>query len=375
MLPLGYYTILDLLHDRWRTLLTILSLAVVVAGYLLLTSLSKAFLNAGKQSQVTDNLVIISADAIDPMESSLDEEILETVKEIAPNQILRTFPTLFRHLNIDGRIVQVRAVPLEEMSGALELHLVGGVWPLSPHQIVVDEVIAIASAWNIGSVVNIYGTDFQVTGLVRSGENNLGAIWMAYSEGQLLFGSQNGFQIAYLPLAPGADPETVCSMLQNNPKIINNYDVYLENAVSDGYNQINHNLVSLCGIMSVIALMAITFGIYNSISLSLTERSHEIGLLRLVGFTQGKLRRILVARALVLTGASYCLGWVAMIIYINIRNKQTPAGFTDAPLTLGMTLSASILGLILATGFAFLGVWFSSNRLATLNQLSGSGEA
>jgi ABC-type antimicrobial peptide transport system permease subunit len=240
---------------------------------------------------------------------------------------------------------------------------------------VVDEVIAIASAWNIGSVVNIYGTDFQVTGLVRSGENNLGAIWMAYSEGQLLFGSQNGFQIAYLPLAPGADPETVCSMLQNNPKIINNYDVYLENAVSDGYNQINHNLVSLCGIMSVIALMAITFGIYNSISLSLTERSHEIGLLRLVGFTQGKLRRILVARALVLTGASYCLGWVAMIIYINIRNKQTPAGFTDAPLTLGMTLSASILGLILATGFAFLGVWFSSNRLATLNQLSGSGEA
>jgi ABC-type transport system, involved in lipoprotein release, permease component len=375
VLPLGYYTILDLLHDRWRTLLTILSLAVVVAGYLLLTSLSKAFLNAGKQSQVTDNLVIISADAIDPMESSLDEEILETVKEIAPNQILRTFPTLFRHLNIDGRIVQVRAVPLEEMSGALELHLVGGVWPLSPHQIVVDEVIAIASAWNIGSVVNIYGTDFQVTGLVRSGENNLGAIWMAYSEGQLLFGSQNGFQIAYLPLAPGADPETVCSMLQNNPKIINNYDVYLENAVSDGYNQINHNLVSLCGIMSVIALMAITFGIYNSISLSLTERSHEIGLLRLVGFTQGKLRRILVARALVLTGASYCLGWVAMIIYINIRNKQTPAGFTDAPLTLGMTLSASILGLILATGFAFLGVWFSSNRLATLNQLSGSGEA
>jgi ABC-type antimicrobial peptide transport system permease subunit len=375
VLPLGYYTILDLLHDRWRTLLTILSLAVVVAGYLLLTSLSKAFLNAGKQSQVTDNLVIISADAIDPMESSLDEEILETVKEIAPNQILRTFPTLFRHLNIDGRIVQVRAVPLEEMSGALELHLVGGVWPLSPHQIVVDEVIAIASAWNIGSVVNIYGTDFQVTGLVRSGENNLGAIWMAYSEGQLLFGSQNGFQIAYLPLASGADPETVCSMLQNNPKIINNYDVYLENAVSDGYNQINHNLVSLCGIMSVIALMAITFGIYNSISLSLTERSHEIGLLRLVGFTQGKLRRILVARALVLTGASYCLGWVAMIIYINIRNKQTPAGFTDAPLTLGMTLSASILGLILATGFAFLGVWFSSNRLATLNQLSGSGEA
>lgn len=375
MVALGYYTLLDLLHDRWRSLLTMLSLAVVVAGYLLLTSLSRAFLIAGKQSHVTDNLVIISADVIDPMESSLDAEILETVQEIAPRQILRTFPTLFRHLNIEGRILQVRAVPLEEMVDALELHLLEGDWPLSSHQIVVDEEIARASGWKIGSAVNIYGTDFKVTGLVRSGESNLGAIWMAYPEGQLLFGSQNGFQIGYLPLAPGADPESVCSTLQNNPKIINNYTVYLENAVSDGYNQINHNVVSLCGIMAIIALLAITFGIYNSVSLSLTERSHEISLLRLVGFTQGKLRGILVARALVLTMASYCLGWVATVVYFYIRNRQTPAGFTDAPLTLEMTLSASLIGLFLAIGFAFLGVWLTSNHLARLNPLTGSEEA
>jgi ABC-type antimicrobial peptide transport system permease subunit len=375
VVALGYYTLLDLLHDRWRSLLTMLSLAVVVAGFLLLTSLSMAFLNAGKQSRVTNNLVIISADAIDPMESSLDEIILKTIQEISPSQILRTFPTLFRHLNIEGRIVQVRAVPIEEMSDALELHLLEGDWPLSSHQIVVDEEIARASGWKVGSAVNIYGTDFKVTGLVRSGENNLGAIWMAYPEGQLLFGNQNGFQIGYIPLVPGADPETVCSTLQNNPKIINTYTVYLENSVSDGYNQINHNLVSLCGIMAIIALLSITFGIYNSVSLSLTERSHEIDLLRLIGFTQGKLRGILVARALVLTVASYCLGWAAIVFYSFLRNKQTPAGFTEAPLTLGMTFSTSIIGLILAIAFAILGVWLTSSRLATLNPLTGSGEA
>ena len=72
MLALGYFTFKDLLHDRWRSLLTIISLAVVVAGYLLLASLSRAFLFVGKQSQVTNNLVIITADSVDPMESSLD---------------------------------------------------------------------------------------------------------------------------------------------------------------------------------------------------------------------------------------------------------------------------------------------------------------
>jgi hypothetical protein len=55
MLALGYFTFTDLIHDRWRSLLTIFSLAVVVFGYLLLASLSQAINNFGKQTSVTQN--------------------------------------------------------------------------------------------------------------------------------------------------------------------------------------------------------------------------------------------------------------------------------------------------------------------------------
>jgi hypothetical protein len=37
-----------------------------------------------------------------------------------------------------------------------------------------------------------------------------------------------------------------------------------------------------------------------------------------------------------------------------------------------MPLSASLLGLVLATAFAFLGVWLTSGRFAMLNPLTGS---
>ena len=372
MLALVYFTFKDLVHDRWRSLLTLLSLVVVAAAYLLLASLSRAFLVVGSQPQVTHNLVILSADAIDPMESSLDEEILQTARGVAPDLIQRAFPTLFRHLDIQGRVIQVRAVPLEEMPEALGLTLVQGGWPSGARQVVVGEEIAQVTAWRIGSIVNIYGTGFQVTGLVRSAENNLGAIWMTYSEGLNLFGMRHGFQVGYLPLAPMADPESVRARLQADPRINPRYSIYLENAVSAGYNQVNHNLVTLSGIMAVISLLAITFWIYNSISLSLTERCHEIALLRILGFTQARLRGFLLARVLVITLAAYGLGWTGLFFYIRYLNANAILGFSEAPLTLSLDLATSLLGLILANVFAFIGVWLTSRQIAALNPLTGS---
>ena len=372
MFALGYFTIKDLIHDRWRSLMTIVSLAVVVAGYLLLASLSRAFLTVGKQSQVTDNLVLLSANAIDPMESSLDETVLQTAQAIAPERIQRVFPTLFRHMDIGGQILQVRAVPQDEMPAAMDLSLIQGDWPSGGQQVVVGYDLARAESWSIGSIVNIYGGDFQVTGLVRAKDNNLSAIWMTYPAGQRLFGMQHGFQVGYLVLAPSADPESVGAALQADPRIASRYTVYLENAVSEGYNQLNHNLVSLSSIMSIISLLAITFGIYNSTSMSLTERSYEISLLRVVGFTQGKLRGFLLSRALVLTLMAYSLGWGLLACYFYYRNLYAPLNFSEAPMYLGLTLSATLLGLGLSAVFAFLGVWLTSGRLATMHQLNGS---
>jgi len=230
--------------------------------------------------------VIISADALDPMESSLNSDILQIARRVAPDQILRAFPVLFRHLTIQGRILQVWAVPLDEMPAALGLSLLEGRWPSGNREIVISQGVSQATSWKPGSTVNIYGSDFQVTGLVRAGENNYGAVWMIYTAGQSLFGTQRGFQIAYFPLTPLANPEHVRQELQANPGISSGYAVYLENALSDRYGQVNHNLVTLSNIMALVSLLAIILGIYNATSLSLSERSLEIGLLRMIGFTR-----------------------------------------------------------------------------------------
>jgi ABC-type antimicrobial peptide transport system permease subunit len=368
---LAYFIVRDLIHDRWRSLLTFLSLAVVVVGFLLLASLAGVFQAFGCQSHVTGNLVIISADALDPMESSLDPDLLQTALQIAPDQIQRAFPMLFRHLTIQGRILQVSAVPLDEMTGALHLTLLAGGWPTGPGQVVVSSSVARAASWQVGSQVNIYGTDFQVAGLVRSAGDDYGALWMTYPEGQRLFGMARGFQIAVLALVPSADPESVRRKLQADPRISVRYAVYLENALSDRYSQVNHNLLTLSYLLALLSLSAITFGIYNATSLTLAERGHEVGLLRVIGFTQARLSGFLFARTLVLTLAAYGLGWVASLILLHYLATHIPIDLLVAPIDLSLSPSACMIGMGLAGLFAWAGIWLTTRRLAVHSPLAG----
>jgi ABC-type antimicrobial peptide transport system permease subunit len=363
------FVIKDLIIDGWRSLLTMISLAVVVVGYLLLASLAQSILVLTSPAQVSNNLLIVSANTIDPMDSSLDESILQTALEITPNQIQRAFPVIFRHLTIDGRIMQVRALPLEEMPTALALTLIQGEWPAGLYQVVVSEGAAQLASWKIGSSVNIYGTDFQVTGMVRSTENAFGSLWMTYTAGQHLFGSSRGFQVGFLVLAPSTNPESVRLRLLADPRISPNFNVYLENVFTNDYNQSTNNLLVLCSLMVLVSLLAITFGIYNATTLSLTERSIDIGLLRLIGFSLRNLRGFLFVRALILIMAAYGLGWVVSMIFIHLQRIQASVDIVF--LSLRLTVFSSLSGLGLAVIFAFLGVWFTSRRLAGLKPMNG----
>lgn len=373
MRALGYFTFRDLVYDWGRSLLTILSLAVVVVSYLLLSALSQAFIFFGRQPQPSSNLVIVSADVLDPMDSSLTEDVLQTARLVAPKQIQAAFPTIFRHMSIQNHILQVRAAPLEPMQNALALTLLKGKWPDGPRQVVLSEGALQITSWKIGDSIMIYGKDFQVVGLVRAGGNKFATVWMTYVEGQSLFGARRGFQIGTLQLFPSADPERARAFLQADPRLSGRYSVYLENTLNARYNQVNHDLLTLSGIQVLISLLAITFGTYNAINLTLAERSHEILLLRVIGFSQARLRSFLLAHTLVLSSSAYFLGWMAAFIFTRYQHTHAPISIQAAPLVLQLSVPASLLGFILTVAFAFLGVSLTSGRLSTLG-LSARGD-
>jgi ABC-type antimicrobial peptide transport system permease subunit len=373
MTALWYFTLKDLLQDRWRSLLTVLSLAVLVVGFLLLGAQAQSYILYSGQTMPTNNIMIIAADTTDPMDSSLDESVLQAARRIAPGELQAAFPSLFRHLNIDGRVMQVRAAPLEEMQTHLSLRLVQGRWPSAPQEVVVSDGAALLGSWKPGSIVNIYGTDFTVSGVLRTDENMFGALWMTYPDGLKLFGTQRGFQIGYLSLDPGVQAEGVRQRLLADPAFAACCVAYRESAYIDENNHAQDNLLILTIMLTLVALLAFTFSVYNATSLSLAERSREIGLLRLLGFTRGRVRVFLLARTLLLVLLAYGLGGTAAALLITrLRIHSTYQMVFEV---LRMDALTTWAGLVLALVFAILGVWFTSGRLAALDPLGREGAA
>ncbi len=372
MKALGYFTIKDILHDCWRSVLTISSLVVIMIGYLILSAASNTIKTVGQQTVPSSNLVVVAANVIDPMESTLDDSLLTTISDVDPGYIDRTFPVIFRHLRVEDRISQVRAVPVSEMPLSLGLTLVEGSWPAAIHEIVVGESLAQASKWKTGSLVNIYGSNFSVSGIVRSNERNSGSIWLDYEAGRDLFVQRKGYQAAYLVLVPGTDPEVVRAFLQADPNIEGQYTVYLESALSSNYQQLSRNIILLGSIMAAFALGAVTFGIYNATSLSLAERSRQVILLRVLGFSRQKIHLVLTARALGLTLIAYAVSLAAALAIFAYQHAYMALGISDLQVSLNLSTGSVLAGMGLSLLFTIAGVSLTTRNLLKINLAEGS---
>lgn len=373
MLTILIFTVKDLRHDRLRSGLTVLGIAAIVVAYLLLTALSQAFYVYTRQPHPSSGLVILAADALDPMESTLDESVLQSALAATPQHITRAFPVIFRHLNIAGQIMQVRAVPPQELTASFDLSLTAGEWADDPGEFVVNAQLAQIVGWQPNSVVTIYGSPFTLTGLVASQHSNSSAIWLNYADAEQLFGTRRGFQLVYLKLQPQSDPEAVRAALQADPALAACCRVYLESTLGTLYYQVNHNLITLTNLLAVIALLAITFGVYTATHLSLLERSHEVGLLRVLGFSSAAVGAVLLARTLLLALAAYGVGWAATTAFIAYHRAHVPMGISAAPLALTLPPGMVLLGLALTAAFACLGTWLSAAQSARRNPLAGEG--
>jgi hypothetical protein len=81
------YIFKDLLFDRGRSILTIISLAAVIVSTMVASALSELFMQFGSITESgSSNLLILSDYALSPMQSKLDDVILQTAAGIVRRQ-------------------------------------------------------------------------------------------------------------------------------------------------------------------------------------------------------------------------------------------------------------------------------------------------
>lgn len=360
------YLLIDLFYEWGRSLLTVGSLALIACAFLLITSLGVAFRSFGEQAPAA-NLVLVSSGVLNPADSTLTHALLDDVRRFAeqvygPGALQAAVPIIFRHTLVEDGSVQLFAVPLDQAASLQELRLIEGSWPVGARQTAASRWLAQQHGWQIGSRFDVYGQTFNLTGIVDSPGRKTLSLWMPYTTGQDLFGSGDNFQMAFLCMRSDIEPQEARSFLEQTPRLAGSYAVYLEEQLNERYTQVTRSLLAVTGMINLVALLVITFGAYNAAWLTLSERSREIALLQVFGFSQGSLRALLAARLLLLSLASYAAGFGLAAWSISRLKNASSWSIQGVQLELELPLQQGLLGLALMTAFCLFGAWMSGRE-------------
>ncbi len=355
----------DLIRDGWRTLITVVNLLVFICIYFALAAFAEATYKFGNQPTDRSALILISRNVFDPSESVVTNEDFVPAQELIPMYVSSVSPLIFKIIQVNGNLMQLRAARLEDMEEIHSLQLIEGFWPLRDDQVVIGEGTAVISNWNIGDVLHIYGSDFAISGIVRAPGTKYSSIWMTLDTATHLFDSVGKYQFAWIRVPTGVDVEQVRAMLQADPRLATRFDVYLADNLYQEYSKAVSDLKNVSGMLVILALLAVMLGTYCNIFLVLTERKKEITILRAVGYQSGTIRSLITIRTLLQVCFGYLISWGFITLLLNRFNQVNPLSLHSIPLPVSISSTTFLIGLVLSLLFAWIGVWLPTRQLLT----------
>ena len=287
--------------------------------------------------------------ALLPVELAGDVAALPEVEVVAP---VRDHP-----VTIDGDGDWLVASDLDAMLEVADIgEIAGDMSDMGPGEIAVSEDWAAEHAAPIGTAIDVEyadGARGQLTVVATYTEDNLfGNVLVDTSVVDPHSARVNDF-IVMIGLADGVDLEDGRAAIESvtsgyGDPLIETSDEYLE-AQGAQLDQMLGLVYGLLGIAVIIALI----GIANTLSLSLHERTRELGLLRAVGQTRGALRSTVRWESVIvaLFGTLGGVGLGTLLCFGLVRAISASEGFgTFAPsyTSLGVILAVSVVAGVVA---------------------------
>ncbi len=360
-----YFVFKDLYVDGFRSLITIVNLLVFISCYFGIVAYAEATYKFGHQPTDKTALIMISLNIFDPQESIVTNQDLLPAEEMIPKYVNKISPVIFKYLKVNGYLVQVRATRLEDMQSVHSLKIVRGEWPDGKKEVIIGEGIVAFTNWKIGDTLHIFGNDFLVVGVVSAPGTKFSSVWMTLDTAYDLLSINGEYQIGWIQLQPNVDPEMVRTSLQNDPRIINRFEVYYADNLYKQFTNALSDMQGLSGILLFLALCAVMLGTYCNIFLILTERRREITILRAIGMQSKAVRAIITLRMLIQVTISYLLSWGITSIVLNWFNQIDPMSLNYNPLPVYISGLSLLVGYILCLIFGGLGVLIPTRHLRT----------
>ena len=201
------------------------------------------------------------------------------------------------------------------------LRLTAGSYPTGPGQVMIDKGTAEKQGLRTGDKIRVAASgparDFQVVGIARFGSvDSIGTATLAFFDlrtAQELYGKQGRFDEVLVAGRPGTDPAALRAdlkrSLRNDASVFTakEQDRFTLNGLTDFLGILQKILLAF----GLVGVFVGAFIIFNTLSITVAQRTRELALLRSIGASRRQVMRSVMIEALVIGVLASMVGLVA----------------------------------------------------------------
>ena len=367
---------------KFRTVLTaiaiVLGVAMMSGAYVLTDTIDKAFnaifveSYAGTDAVVSGKGADISFEGEQSEPPPIPEDVLEQVRAVEGVEVATGSVTDFQTklLKPDGESIDTGGAPsfafgLEtapEYDRFNPLNLVEGSWPSGAEEVAIDEGVADDESLAVGDRIGVAALgpaqEYEIVGIARYGDvSSLGGATFAIFDiptAQKLVEKEGQLDAVQAAAQDGVAPEELVARIRRELGTSVTVRSGTEQASEDSdevatfTSIIRYFLLSFAGI----ALFVGAFVIFNTLSITVAQRTREFATLRTVGASRRQVLGSVILEALVIgllasviglfAGLGLAVGLNELFVALNLDLPQTETVFATRTIVVSLLVGTSI---------------------------------
>lgn len=368
-----------ILNNLWRratrSLLTVLGIAIGVAAVVALGAMAQGIgKNYGNALGLSNDLLITQANTYDVIFSSLDQDLDQRIRAIP--DVTNVEPGVFSWIVVgDTPYFLIYGYPAGSVAMA-HYRIVEGKPVTGPGQIAVGRRGADALGLGVDGTLRVKGVPYRIVGIYETGqgmEESGGVVTL--EDAQTIAAKSRKVSLFQVGLHPAADLAQVIQRIEA-------LDKQITVSTASDYQSGQDWTALLQGFAWSIAAIAILIGglgMMSAMVMSVLERTREIGTLRALGWSRGRVLRMILGEAVALSLTGGVLG-----ILIGVALAWTVGRIPGVGAFLEGSFSPGIFvqGVVTALALGLVGGWYPAWTAANLQPVEalryeggGAGES
>ncbi len=336
----------NLLQRKTRTLLTLVGIAIGVAGVVALGAMAEGFINSYTTVLTSSgaDVIVAQADAADLLFSAVDDSVKPQIESIGGvSQVSGTLMGMVTTPDVPYFIV----LGVEPNTFAMRhFKIIEGKPLVSSREVLLGKVAAKNFKKKVGDNYKIQDVSYRVVGLYETGQTveDMCAV-LTLKDAQEVFKKPR--QVAYFQVKVERPEQTdivIRQLQQRFPKLMASRSAnYMDNQQE---GQMLRAMGWIIGLLSVIAGGLVMM---NTMLMSVFERTREIGVLRALGWRKSRVLGVILGEALILSVIGGIAGIaLGMLMVYSVNQMPAMAGLLDNALS--PALAAQGMGIALLLG-------------------------